>query len=146
MSKKDHDNDYHIHIHSGSDSSEASPLKELGLFLGGLAMLVAGLFFFSQKVLVYSSFFSAGFAIRGFHMRSGMVIVPLIIGIVWLFAAPKNFAAKLFTGAAVLIIIAAVIMSTDFHLLAMTLFDWILLLVLIFGGLGMVLRVLLTKH
>ncbi|MCM1538625.1 MAG: hypothetical protein NC254_09515 [bacterium] len=146
MSKKDHDNDYHIHIHNDSDSSETSPLKELGLFLGGLAMLVAGLFFFSQKVLVYSSFFSTGFAIRGFHMRSGMVIVPLIIGIVWLFAAPKSFAAKLFMGAAALIIIAAVIMSTDFHLLTMTLFDWILLLVLIFGGLGMVLRVLLTRH
>ncbi|MCM1102648.1 MAG: hypothetical protein NC409_00965 [Clostridium sp.] len=146
MSKKDHDDDYHIHIHTDSDGSETSPLKELGLFLGGLAMLVAGLFFFSQKVLVYSSFFSTGFAIRGFHMRSGMVIVPLIIGIVWLFAAPKSFAAKLFMGAAALIIIAAVIMSTDFHLLTMTLFDWILLLVLIFGGLGMVLRVLLTKH
>ena len=37
-------------------------------------------------------------------------------------------------------------MTTDFHLLTMTLFDWILLLVLIFGGLGMILRVLLTKH
>lgn len=146
LMRKDNNDDLHIHIHSDSGSSESSPLRELGLFLGGLAMMVAGLFFFSQKVLVYSSFFSTGFAIRGFHMRSGMVIVPFIIGIVWLFVSPKNFAAKLFTGAAVLILIASVIMSTDFHLLTMTLFDWILLLVLIFGGLGMVLRVLLTKH
>lgn len=109
-------------------------------------MLIAGLFFFSQKVLVYSSFFSTGFSIHGFHLKSGMVIVPLIIGIVWLFAAPKSLAAKLYMGAAALIIIASVIMTTDFHLMTMTLFDWILLLVLIFGGLGMILRVLLTKH
>lgn len=148
MRKKDHDDGLHIHIHSDSGSSESSlsPLKELGLFLGGLAMLIAGLFFFSQKVLVYSSFFSTGFSIRGFHMKSGMVIVPFIIGIVWLFASPKNIVAKLYMGAATLIIIASVIMTTDFHLLTMTLFDWILLLVLIFGGLGMVLRVLFTKH
>lgn len=146
MKKKDYDNDLHIHIHADSDSSGSSPLKELGLFLGGLAMLVAGLFFFSQKVLVYSSFFSTGFSIHGFHLKSGMVIVPFIIGIVWLFVSPKNFAAKLYMGAATLIIIASVIMTTDFHLLTMTLFDWILLLILIFGGLGMILRVLLTKH
>lgn len=144
--KKDNDNDYQIHIHYDSNGSDASPLKELGLFLGGLAMLIAGLFFFSQKVLVYSSFFSTGFSIHGFHLKSGMVIVPLIIGIVWLFAAPKSLAAKLYMGAAALIIIASVIMTTDFHLMTMTLFDWILLLVLIFGGLGMILRVLLTKH
>lgn len=143
---KGNENDYQIHIHYDSNSSNTSPLKELGLFLGGLAMLIAGLFFFSQKVLVYSSFFSTGFAIGGFHLKSGMVIVPFIIGIVWLFAAPKSFAAKLYMGAAALIIIASVIMTTDFHLLTMTLFDWILLLVLIFGGLGMVLRVLFTKH
>lgn len=146
MKKDDHDDGFHIHIHTDSDGSEASPLKELALFLGGLAMLTAGLFFFSQKVLVYSSFFSGGFAIRGFHMRSGMVIVPFVIGIVWLFASPKSLGAKLFLGAAALIIIAAVIMSTDFHLMTMTLFDWILMLVLIFGGLGIVLRVLFTKH
>lgn len=146
MSKKDYDDDLHIHIHSDSGSSESSPLKELGIFLAGIAMLIAGLFFFSQKVLVYSSFFSTGFAIHGFHMKSGMVIVPFIIGIVWLFASPKSIAAKLYMAAATLIIVASVIMTTDFHLLTMTLFDWILLLVLIFGGLGMILRVLLTKH
>lgn len=146
MKKNKRDDDYDYHIHSDYGSSGASAFKELGLFLGGLAMLIAGLFFFSQKVLVYSSFFSSGFSIRGFHVRSGMVIVPFVIGIVWMFASPKNFAAKLFLGAATLIIIASVIMSTDFHLMTMTLFDWVLLLVLIFGGLGMIFRVLLTKH
>ncbi|MBD5466833.1 MAG: hypothetical protein HDR21_01635 [Lachnospiraceae bacterium] len=109
-------------------------------------MLIAGLFFFSQKVLVYSSFFSTGFAIRGFHVKSGLVIVPFIIGVVWLFASPKSFAAKVYMAAAALIIVASVIMTTEFHLLTMTLFDWILLLVLIFGGLGMIFRVLLTNH
>lgn len=146
MKKKHHDDDLHIHTHSNSGSSDSSLLKDLGIFLGGLAMLIAGLFFFSQKVLVYSSFFSTGFAIRGFHVKSGLVIVPFIIGVVWLFASPKSFAAKVYMAAAALIIVASVIMTTEFHLLTMTLFDWILLLVLIFGGLGMIFRVLLTNH
>lgn len=49
MSKKDYDDDLHIHIHSDSDSSESSPLKELGIFLAGIAMLIAGLFFFHRR-------------------------------------------------------------------------------------------------
>lgn len=146
MRKNEHDNDFRFLIRSNSGSSDISSMKELALLLGGLAMLIAGLFFFSQKVLVYSSFFSAGFYIRGFHMKSGLVIVPFVIGVVWLFAVPKSIAAKLFMGAATLIIIASIIMTTSFQLLTMTLFDWILLLVLIFGGIGMILRALLTKH
>jgi hypothetical protein len=113
-------------------------------FVAGLVMLVVGLFIFSQKVIVYSSFFG-GFSLWGARFSSGMVIIPLIIGIVWMFAT-DSFISKVFSALAGLLIVVAVIMSTSIHLSAMSLFEWILILVLIFGGLGMIGRVVLADR
>lgn len=118
--------------------------NELLQFLAGLAMLIAGLFIFSQKVMVYSSFLGGGFGfnIGGMNMRSGLVIVPFIIGVVWMFASEGSFASKAFTAAGVLIIILAVIMTTNITLVHITLYEWVLILVLIFGGAGLLIRIL----
>jgi hypothetical protein len=120
------------------------PKHELMTFAAGLVMLVVGLFIFSQKVIVYSSFFG-GFSISGARFSSGMVVVPLIIGIVWMFAT-DSFLSKVFSALAGLLIVVAVIMSTNLYLRSITLYEWILILVLIFGGLGMLARVLLADR
>lgn len=117
--------------------------NELLQFLAGLAMLVAGLFIFSQKVVVYSSFMS-GFSLGGIRMTSGLMIVPLIAGIVWMFASGASFPSKIMTGLGVFVIIIGVIVSTDIRLTAMTLYSWIVILVLIFGGAGLLAKVLLV--
>lgn len=113
--------------------------NELMQFVAGIIMLVVGLYIFSQKVIVFSGFFSFG----GGRFSSGLIVVPLIIGIVWMFVSGANFASKVFTVLAAIIIIASVVMTTNIHLSAMTLYDWILILVLIFGGAGLVGKVLL---
>ena len=119
--------------------NEKNPLME---FLAGVGMLVIGLFVFFQKVVVTSSFFGFGYTMGGLSISSGVVIIPLIIGIVWMFVNVDSFGAKLLTAAGVLFIIFSVIMSTRIMLTTMTLFEWIVILVLIFGGLGLVARVL----
>ena len=116
--------------------------NELLQFLAGLAMLIAGLFIFSQKVTVSAGFFGYGLRIGGFYMSNGLVMVPFIIGVVWMFASEGSFASKTFTTLGVLIIILAIIMTTNIRLERMTLFDWIVILVLIFGGAGMLVRIL----
>lgn len=120
------------------------PKNELMMFAAGLVMLVAGLFILSQKVIVYSGFFGGGFRLGGFNLSAGLVMVPFIIGIVWMFMT-DSFASKIFTALAVLVIVIAIIMSTDFHLRSMTMFDWVVILVLIFGGLGFIGRVVLAN-
>lgn len=119
--------------------------KELLQFLAGLAMLVAGLFILSQKVMVYSGFFDYGWRIGGFHMGNGLVMVPFIIGIVWMFATEGSFPSKIFTAAGVFLIVAAIIMTTNISLVHMTLYEWIVILVLIFGGAGLLARVLFAS-
>ena len=68
------------------------------------------------------------------------------MGIVWLFVNYDSFGAKLLVGAGILIIIVSVILSTQIHLRTITLFEWIIMLVLLFGGLGLVLRSLFVKR
>lgn len=120
------------------------PKHELTIFVAGILMLVAGLFILSQRVVVYSSFFS-GMSLWGTRISSGMVIIPLIIGIIWMFMT-SSFASKVFSALAGLLIVLAVILSTNIRLISMTLFDWILILVLIFGGLGFLGRILLADR
>lgn len=120
--------------------------NELLQFLAGLAMLVAGLFIFSQKVMVSSGFFGHGLHIGGFYMSNGLVMVPFIIGVVWIFASEGSFPSKVFTAAGVLIIIMAIIMTTNLRLVRITLYEWIVILVLIFGGAGMLARILLANR
>ena len=91
--------------------------NELMQFVAGIIMLVVGLYIFSQKVIVFSGFFSFG----GGRFSSGLIVVPLIIGIVWMFVSGANFASKVFTVLAAIIIIASVVMTTNIHLSAMTL-------------------------
>lgn len=118
--------------------------NELLQFLGGLVMLVVGLFIFSQKVMVSSSFFGGVIWLGGFHMANGMVIIPFIIGIVWLFASGGSFASKVFTGLGVLLLIVTIILTTNISMVRVTLYEWIIMLVLIFGGAGLLARILLS--
>lgn len=115
--------------------------NELLQFLGGLAMLVVGLYIFSQKVMVSSSFLG-GMWIGGFHMSNGIIIIPFIIGVVWMFASGGSFASKILSGVGVLFIIVSIILSTNISLVHITLFEWILILILIFGGAGMLVKIL----
>ena len=116
--------------------------NELFQFIGGLAMLVVGLFILSQKVVVSSGFFGAGLWFGNFHMNNGLIMIPFIIGIVWMFASGGSFLSKVFTGISVLLIIAAIIISTRIYLVHLSLYEWILILVLFFGGAGLLAKVL----
>ena len=121
------------------------PGNELLQFLGGLAMLVVGLYIFSQKVMVSSSFLS-GMRLGSLNMNNGMITIPLIIGIIWMFASGGSFISKVFTGMSVLLIVAAIVISTNISLVHMSLYEWVIILVLIFGGVGILARILLASR
>ncbi len=118
--------------------------NELLQFLGGLVMLVVGLYIFSQKVMVTSDFFGGGHMMLGsLHINNGLIMIPFIIGIVWMFVTDGSFASKIMTGLGVLIIIVSIILSTNISLVRITLYEWVLILVLIFGGAGLITKLLL---
>lgn len=116
--------------------------NELLELLGGLAMLAVGLFWFSTSVTVSNSFFTHGVHIGFANVPSGLVIVPFIIAVVLVFIRPESFARKLFLALSVLLIITSIIASTRLYLSSMTLFEWAGILILIFGGLALICKVL----
>lgn len=122
-----------------------NPGNELLQFLGGLAMLIVGLYILAQKVMVSSSFLG-GMRLGSLNMNNGMIMIPLIIGIIWMFASGGSFISKVFTGMSVLLIVAAIVISTNISLVHMSLYEWVIILVLIFGGVGILAKILLASR
>jgi len=116
--------------------------NDLLVFLGGLAMLVAGLYWLTTKVTVSSSFFGGAFTFGSMNINSGLIVVPFIACIVWLFVNPDSLWAKICLGLSFILIIAAIIMSTQLRMRSTTLYEYLLMLVFIFGGGAMVLKVI----
>ena len=126
---------------SGSEKEpQSGPLQ----FFIGLILLAVGLFWFSQSVMVQTNWFS--WRLGSMHLSSGLSVVPLIIGIVWLFFNPKSRIAKLVTVLGGILIVAALILSIDFHFVRTSLFSFILMIGFIAAGSGLLLRTLFKKQ
>ena len=118
-------------------------------FYIGILLMGAGLFFLLNKTIVSSGFsnwrFGSFGGFGGFNVSSGIVIVPLIIGIIWLFYNPKSIFAKLITILGGIFIVASIIMSLRISFTTTTMFDYVIMIVLIASGAGLLLRSLFKK-
>lgn len=113
----------------------------IGFFVG-LAMLCVGGYLFLQNVeVVTANMFS--FSIMGRRM-DGLIFVPLIASIIFLFYK-YNFASKLCCGLSLLIILVNVIANLRLYWNATSLFATIVIFVLLFGGLGLLLKTLFAN-
>lgn len=119
--------------------------KEFSLYFWlGLIMLAVGLFFISQNVTVTNSLWSYGVRLMGIHINSGLIVVPLIASIVWLILKPgKGSTAAVVIS--LIFIIAGLIQSTRLYIRYISLFDWVIMLVFIFGGLALMAKSFLMK-
>ena len=113
-------------------------------FYVGLALLASGLFFLLSKTFVSSGFYA--WRIGAFNVSSGLVIVPLLIGIIWLFYNPKSFIAKLIAIVGAIFIIASIIMGINISFSRTTLFDFIIMIALMGSGAGLLLRTFFYKN
>lgn len=111
-------------------------------FVVGILLLVVGLYWFMSSVTVTSGFF--GMMMGGFRV-GGLVVVPFLVGIVWMFINTEAILAKVVAILGFILIIASIIASTTFIFRSRTLYEYLLMLVFIFGGLGLIMRVLFAK-
>jgi hypothetical protein len=70
----------------------------------------------------------------------GLTMLPLLIGVAFLFYNGKSVIGWLLTAAGAGIILAGILMNMDIYFRQTTLFNTIVMLVLLFGGLGLVAR------
>lgn len=122
--------------------NEKNPLLK---FFMGIAMLGAGLYWLFNSVVVESfRFGSFHFGGSSISIPSGLVIVPLIIGVFWLIMKPDSILAKALTVLGVVIIVASIIASVQFRFVQKSLYEYIIMVLLIVAGSALLARVLLT--
>lgn len=125
-----------------SDTQEGRNWKDaggtsggLGSFLVGLAMTVAGAYLITNQVTVTSGFWH-------FHGRSafGLTLVPLLIGVAMLFFNGRSIPGWLLTLAGVIIIFAGILSNLNIYFSPTSLFNTLLMFILLFGGIGLLAR------
>jgi hypothetical protein len=104
-------------------------------FLIGLGMAVAGGYLLSNQVVVTSSFWS----LYGYN-TFGLTLIPLIFGIGILFFNGKSILGWLLLLAGIVIIFVGILMNLTVYFQATSLFNTIIMLVLLAGGIGLIAR------
>ena len=107
----------------------------MGEFLMGLVMAVAGGYLLTSQVTVTSGFWTWG----GYN-TFGLSLVPLIFGIGILFFNGRSVIGWLLLIAGAVIILAGILMNLRIYFEHTSLFNTIVMLVLLFGGIGLMAR------
>ncbi len=76
------------------NNEKRKPTESIEFYIG-LILLAVGLFFILNKTVVSSGWGFYSWRIGSFSISSGLVVIPLIVGIIWLFYNPKSIVAKI---------------------------------------------------
>jgi hypothetical protein len=107
----------------------------LGTFLIGFVMAVAGGYLLTNQVTVTSGYWRI-WGYNGF----GLTLLPLVVGIAFLFFDGKSIVGWVLTVAGAVILFVGIIMNLDIYFRATSLFNTLVMLVLLLGGIGLVAR------
>lgn len=112
----------------------------IGQFLLGLGMAIAGGYLLTNQVTVTSSFWRFGN-----YNAFGLSLIPLVLGIGLLFFNGRSVAGWLLTFAGAIIIFVGILTHLDIYFQQTSLFNMLLMLVLLAGGIGLVARSLRAR-
>lgn len=112
----------------------------IGLFLIGLGMAVAGGWLLTNQVTVTSGFWQWG----GYN-TFGLSLIPLIVGIGFLFFNGRSIVGWLLTFCGAIIIVAGIITNLEIYFRPTSLFNTVMMLILLAGGIGLVARSLKAR-
>jgi predicted membrane channel-forming protein YqfA (hemolysin III family) len=107
----------------------------LGEFLIGLAMAAAGAYLLTQQVTVTSGYWH----IWGYN-AFGLTLLPLLFGVGMLFFNGRSKLGWLLLIAGAAMLLAGILMNLEIYFRSTSLFNTLMILILLFGGLGLVAR------
>lgn len=108
-----------------------------GLFVVGLAMTIAGLYLLFRQVDLHGGYWGYG---RGDDRTFGLTLLPLLAGVGWLFFDGKSKLAWVLAGGGLLVIVVGIIANLRIHFRTTSLYEGLIMLILIAGGLGVIAR------
>jgi hypothetical protein len=107
----------------------------LGEFFIGFVMACAGGYLLTQQVTVTSGFWT----FWGYN-AFGLTLVPLLIGVALLFFNGRSKIGWLLLIGGATILLAGILMNLEIYFRQTSLFNTLVMLVLLFGGLGLIAR------
>jgi hypothetical protein len=107
----------------------------LGEFLMGFAMTCIGVYLLSNQVSVVGSYWSFWGA-----NTFGITLIPMLFGIGILFWSGRSIVGWLLTAAGALFILAGVLANMHIYFQQTSLFNALVMLILLVGGLGLIAR------
>ncbi len=110
----------------------------LGSFVVGFVMAAAGLYLILNQVHV-----TTGFWFWWGTNTFGLTLVPFIAGIGLLFFSGRSVLGWFLTLGGLAIIIAGILVNLQIYLVRTSLFELLVMLVLLFGGVGLMARAVL---
>ncbi len=111
----------------------------IGRFFIGLVMIVAGGYLLLDAIHVTNTFGmgTALYQFGGFRLTSGLVLIPFIFGIGFVFYNSKNPLGWILVIASLIMLGFGVIANIHFRLRAMSAFELLMILGLFIGGIGL---------
>jgi hypothetical protein len=107
----------------------------IGTFLGGAAMVLIGGYVLLTRVSVTSG----GWLVYGYN-AFGLSLVPLLVGIGVLFYNGRSMIGWLLAAGGALIVLAGIVSNLHLYFQPTSLFDTLMMLGLLAGGLGLIAR------
>jgi hypothetical protein len=107
----------------------------LGTFFAGAAMVVTGLYLLLTRVVVSSG----GWRVYGYN-AFGISLFPLLVGVGALFFNGRSILGWGLTLAGALIILVGIVSNLSVYFQSTSLFDTLVMLLLLTGGIGLILR------
>ncbi len=107
----------------------------VGQFVLGLGMVIAGGYLFTDRVTVTSGYWQ----LWGYN-AFGLSLIPLLLGIGWLFFDGRSSLAWLLTFAGVVIILVGIIANLQIYFTPTSLTNTMIMLGLLAAGIGLVAR------
>ncbi|MEL7151000.1 MAG: hypothetical protein AAGK71_09715 [Pseudomonadota bacterium] len=122
----------------GAGGSEGGTMQ----FLLGVMMMCGGGYLLLSRIIVRPGwgFGASIYSFGGLNVTTGMIFIPFLIGVGFLFYNAKNWIGWLLTCGSLVALIFGVLANLNVHMQRMSAFDLIVILVLFVGGLGLLLR------
>jgi len=115
----------------------------IGMFILGFVLACAGGWVLTSQVTVTSEYVASAFTVPVINYRMdsfGLSLVPFIIGVGFLFFNGKSITGWLLTVGGLAIILIGIVTSLHIFFRPTSLFNTLVMLVMLFGGIGLMVR------
>ncbi|MBI3967567.1 MAG: hypothetical protein HY329_18170 [Chloroflexi bacterium] len=123
----------------GLDRARRSP-SGLGLFVLGIVLTLAGAYLLASRVIVTTGFWQ----FYGYN-AFGVLLLPLLIGVVLVAFSPRSLWGWLLSGLSLFVILLGVVTSLSFYFYPTSLLVTLVILSTLVAGLGLIARALLNR-